>query len=278
MRTGVLAKRATGSEVQRGRDPTSPSITRPLEAPRSTAATLTDVRHDQRRNAAATPASTGMCRPVVWVMFGTAQREDGVGAVLGQDLALEQRALGVELAEVLLVDAVDGGALRAPAAGEDAGAADDAVGVDAVDLDAVLAELGGQQPHLVGLVGLHRGVGDVVGAGEDGVLGRDVDDVAAEPLVDQHPRGGPRDEERALGHHVVLEVPVGDGGVEQRLGQRETGVVDDQVEAAEGEHRGVDHAACTAPRRTRRPARRRRRRGRRSRRPRPAPSPATGRR
>ena len=73
-----------------------------------------------RRNAAATPASTGMCSPVVWLRSRRAQDEDGVGDVLGQHLALEQRALGVERAEVVLGDPVDGGALGTPAAGEDA--------------------------------------------------------------------------------------------------------------------------------------------------------------
>src|SRR3712207_8191225 len=46
--------------------------------------------------------------------------EDGVGDVLGQHLALEQGALGVELPELLLRHPVDRGALGAPAAGEDA--------------------------------------------------------------------------------------------------------------------------------------------------------------
>ena len=44
-----------------------------------------------------------------------------------------------------------------------------------------------------------------------------------------------RDEERAAGHDVVLEVPVGDGRLEQRLRDRQSGVVDDEVDAAEGE-------------------------------------------
>ena len=118
----------------------------------------------QRRNAAATPESTGTCRPVVRDRSPAGQGEDGVGDVVGQHLALEQGPLGVVLAEFLLGDAVDGGPFGAPAAGEDPGAADDAVGVDPVDPDLVLAELGGEQPHLVGLVGLGGAVGDVVRA------------------------------------------------------------------------------------------------------------------
>ena len=89
-------------------------------------------------------------------------------------------------------------------------------------------------------------------------------------LVDQHPGRGLRDEERALRHHVVLEVPVGLGGLEERLGQRQAGVVDDQVEPAEGEHGGVDHRPARRPRRRRRRRPRWRRPGRRSRRRRPA--------
>ena len=146
----------------------------------------------------------------------------------------------VEGSELLFAHAVQGGALGAPSAGEDAAAADHAVGVDAVDADAVLAELGGEEADLVGLVGLGGAVGDVVGAGEDRVLGRDVDDVATDALVDHRSCRRLADEEAALGHDVVLDVPVSLRGVEQRLGDREACVVDDQVDAAEGEERRVD--------------------------------------
>ena len=54
-------------------------------------------------------------------------------------------------------------------------------------------------------------------------------------------RRGLRHQERALGHHVVLEVPVRSAGLEQRLGQGQAGVVHDQVEPAEREHGRVDH-------------------------------------
>ena len=78
------------------------------------------------------------------------------------------------------------------------------------------------------------------GPGEHRVLRRDVDDVAAHGLLDQHRRRRLRDQERALGHDVVLEVPVLLGGLEQRLRERDSGVVDDDVDAAEGEHRLPD--------------------------------------
>ena len=189
-----------------------------------------------RRKAAATPASTGMCSPVVWLRSPPVRAKTAAATCSGQDLALEQRPLGVELAELVLRDAVGPGPVGAPALGEDPRAADDAVRVDAVDPDPVLAELGGEQPDLVGLVGLGRAVGDVVRAGEERVLADDVDEVAAHRLVDQDPRRLARDEERAAGHDVVLEVPVADRRLEQRLRDRQAGVVDDEVDAAEGEH------------------------------------------
>ena len=67
------------------------------------------------------------------------------------------------------------------------------------------------------------------------VLADDVDEVAAHRLVDQDPGRLARHEERAAGHDVVLEVPVARGRLEQRLGDRQAGVVDDEVDAAEGE-------------------------------------------
>ena len=107
-------------------------------------------------------------------------------------------------------------------------------------------EFGGQQPDLVGLVGLGGGVGDVVRAGEHAVLAGDVDDVAAQLLLDHHPGGLPGHQEGALGHHVVLQVPVLDGGLQQRLGQRQAGVVDHQVHPAERQARRRRTCRATA--------------------------------
>jgi hypothetical protein len=104
----------------------------------------------------------------------------------------------------------------------------------------VLAQLRRQKADLMGLVRLGRPVGHVVRPGEDGVLRHDVDDVAAEALGDHRRRRGLGDEEAALGHDVVLAIPLRLGGLEQRLGDGQPGVVDHQVDPAEGEHRPVD--------------------------------------
>ncbi len=157
--------------------------------------------------------------------------------MLGQDFALEQGPPGVVRAELVLGYPVDRGPLGTPAAGEDAGAADHAVGVDPVDPDAMLAELGGEQAHLVRLVGLGGAVGHVVRPGEHRVLAAHVHDVAAHPLGHHDPGRLAGDQEGASRHHVVLHVPVGRGGFEQRPGDGQSGVVDHEIHAAEGQGR-----------------------------------------
>src|SRR6185312_5141581 len=68
----------------------------------------------------------------------------------------------------------------------------------------------------------------------------DVDEVTTHRLVDHDPGRLARDEERAAGHHVVLEVPVTDRRLEQRLRDRQPGVVDDEIDATEGEDGGTE--------------------------------------
>src|ERR1700722_14478461 len=225
------------------------AMIRPLAAPRSPPATVTPLVTPVHAPApvpalmtAGSPEERGGHAGVDWDQkpcrqgeVAADEGEDGGGDVLGQYLFLQQGALGVVGAELGFVDAVDGGALGAPAAGEDAAAADHAVGVDAVDADADGAELGGEQAYLVSLVGLGGAVGDVGRAGEYAVLGDDVDDVAAHALRVQQLRGLAGDEERAARHLVVQDVPVGEGGLGQRLGDGQARVVDHQVDAAEGE-------------------------------------------
>ena len=259
--------------------PTTPAITRPPDAPMSTAA-KTRRAHDDVSAGTPRPRRRrpGCSKPVVWLNSSEVMAATAVGDVVGQHLALEQRALGVERAELVLRHAVDGRPLGAPSAGEDAAALHDPVGIDAVDPDAVLAELGGEQPDLVGLIGLDGAVGDVVRSGEHGVLRADVDDVATEALVDHRPRRRLGDEEAALGHHVVLQVPVGLGRVQQRLGDRQAGVVDDEIEPAEGEQRGIDGGTDLLRVADVSPGCRRRRRRCRSPPPRPRPWRGRGRR
>src|SRR6476646_9281324 len=148
-RTGSLVKRWTSSKNSCP-DPTRPSITRPLEAPMSTAATTAGpaliARSSQERR-----SHSGVDRDVqagCECEVATGEDEHCGRNVLGEDLALEQRALGVVGTELFHGDAVHGCTLRAPALGEDAGAAHDAVGVHSVHPDPVAAELGGEQSHL----------------------------------------------------------------------------------------------------------------------------------
>ena len=86
------------------------------------------------------------------------------------------------------------------------------------------------------LVRLSRAVGDVVRPGEHRVLASDVDDVATHGLGHHDLDGGLGCEERALGHHIVLKVPVPLGRLEERLRDRQPGIVDEDVDAAVGKH------------------------------------------
>ena len=94
-----------------------------------------------RRKHGGGPESTGMCRSVVWDRSAGGEHEEGGGDGLGQHLLAPQRAWRNRRPSPARRRRHGG---RAPAAGEDAGAADDATGVDAVDADAVRAEFGGQ--------------------------------------------------------------------------------------------------------------------------------------
>src|SRR5688500_32155 len=67
-----------------------------------------------------------------------AEHEDRVGDVLGEYLTLQQRSRGIVLAELLFRNPVDRGSLRTPATGEDAGATNHPIGIDAVHLHPVL--------------------------------------------------------------------------------------------------------------------------------------------
>ena len=64
---------------------------------------------------------------------------------------------------------------------------------------------------------------------------RDVDDVAADALLDEHAGRRAADEEGAACHHGVEPVIVGSLRLEERRRARETCVVDDDVDAAEPE-------------------------------------------
>src|SRR5487761_890736 len=157
--TGSFGNRLTSCNSTPSAE-TRAATTRPPEAPRSTPAT-TALRVTRapaapparpRRSVPALPPACACpvsseerrCHPGVdrdqqarcQGQVTAGQREDRRGDVLREDLFLQQGPLGVERAQFLLGDAVHGGTLRAPAAGEDPGAAYHPVGVDAVDADA----------------------------------------------------------------------------------------------------------------------------------------------
>ncbi len=66
------------------------------------------------------------------------------------------------------------------------------------------------------------------------------------PLRDERPGAAPaRRGGRSLGHDVVLEVPVGLARLEERLGQGETRVVDDEVDPPKAQESGIDRGPHT---------------------------------
>jgi len=112
---------------------------------------------------------------------GVAEYEHRRSDVLGEHLTLQQGPIRVVLAKTVFVDAVDRSTLGAPTASENTGPANNAIGVDSVHTYAVLAQLGGEQPHLVSLIRFGRSIRDVVRTSEDRVLADDVDNVAPIP-------------------------------------------------------------------------------------------------
>jgi hypothetical protein len=128
--------------------------------------------------------------------------------VLGEHFLLQQRALRVELAQLVLRDPIGAGPVGAPALREDPGSPHHPVRVHAVDPDPELTELGSKEADLVCLIGFRRPVRNVVRPGEEGVLADDVDEIPAQPLVAHDPRRLARDQEGAACHDIVLEIPI----------------------------------------------------------------------
>src|SRR3984885_1724994 len=171
-RTGVFANRCASCRPSWPRPPW-PTMTRPPDAPRSTAATATVPAAPA--GAAPAGAASADAPPILMTsaqerggharvhrdvqpggqgQVAGGQRDHRGGDVLGQHLPLEQGPLRVERAELLLGHPVHRGALGAPPARKDAGAADHPVRVDPVHPDAGPAQFGGEQPDLVLLVRL----------------------------------------------------------------------------------------------------------------------------
>ena len=101
--TAPLGKRCTSVERAASAGPTAPTITRPLDAPRSTAATTDPATGRSPQERGGDAGVDGDVQPGgVAQSSGPHSTNDGVGDVLGQHLALEQGALRVERAELLL--------------------------------------------------------------------------------------------------------------------------------------------------------------------------------
>src|SRR5665647_2092556 len=151
VRTGSFPNRATGCTLS-SFGPTRPSTTRPLDAPRSSAATTPAavVTGEPRAPWASSQEcgrDAGVDRDVQArgvAEIGRAEHEHGVCHVLREHLVLEKGAPRVVLAQVLLGHPVDRGPLGTPPASEDTRATHHTVRVDAIHLHAVLAELGGE--------------------------------------------------------------------------------------------------------------------------------------
>src|SRR6476659_6203915 len=87
---------------------TTPTTTRPLEAPMSMAATVVGgagslIRTSSAQEGGGDAGVDGDVQTGGVGQVGGAEHEHGVGHVLGQHLPLQQRALGVVLAELLLL-------------------------------------------------------------------------------------------------------------------------------------------------------------------------------
>src|SRR4051812_21945338 len=108
--TGSLGNRLVSTSSSRP-GPTRPIMVRPLEAPRSMAATTADFMTPLpcRRLAQEPGRDAGVdgdVQPGRPRQLSRGEHEHGVGDVLRQYLALEQGALGVVLAELVLCHAV----------------------------------------------------------------------------------------------------------------------------------------------------------------------------
>ena len=69
--------------------------------------------------------------------------------------------------------------------------------------------------------------------GEDRILRRELDDVAAQRLIDESTQAAARETRyEPFGHHIVPQTPVGLHGLQEWLRPREPGVVHDQVAAS----------------------------------------------
>ena len=197
----------------------------------------------------ALPASTLTMLPVDFADMSETKKKAASAMSSGIDAELQQRALAVMLLQLVRAHLVGGGALLAPFAGPDLGAAQHRVGVDRVDADAELRAFQRQAAGEMDLGGLGGAVGGGVGRGGEPVLGGDEDDGAAGLLLLHQPEGLARDQEIAGRQDVHVAVPHRQLGLLDRRRRGDAGIGDQNVDAAifgrrEGE--GVDDVLLPA--------------------------------
>ena len=102
----------------------------------------------------------------------------------------------------------------------------------------MVSELDGEQSDLVSLVGFCCAVRNVCWTSKRSVLARDVDDVTTESLINHDSRALAGHKKGTTRQYIVLKVPVIDSRLGQRSTQREASVIDNEINAAEGQYRG----------------------------------------
>src|SRR3984957_17751393 len=132
---------------------------------------------------------------------------DTLGDILRQHRQLQQRALAIDFLELVLRDLVGGGALLAPFAGPDFRAAQDGVGIDGVDPDAMRGAFQREAAREVDFRRFGGAISRGAGRGGEAVLGGDEDDRAAAFLALHQPERFARDQEIAGRQHVHVLLP-----------------------------------------------------------------------
>src|SRR5947209_2405905 len=222
--TGRLRKRCTSSRL-RCCPSKRASMTRPLSAPRSTAATLRIAMFPslifssawiRRRDAAidVEDVAGALARP-----GGRGEERDSLGDVLRQDVDTQRSALAVHFLQLIGGYAVGRRTLPPPGAVPDARTGQHRVWIDGVHADAELPALLSQATRQVCFGGFGRRVSRGVLTGDQGILAGDEDEIAATCLRLQEPEALAGHQEVAGRQHMPVLVPLR----KRRLGNRRAG-------------------------------------------------------